>query len=809
MKKITAFLIAVSLLLCCMTVTSFAEEKKLSKDNWSISASSSFVTGDIGAAFDGNTNSYWHTDYYHDGTEFVWVDKCPHAINVMFKGTVNVSGFEYLPRQDNNDTGNWKKYRVFASDDGKTYKQIYEGEFTYEGTDRSAKKVSWGNVAMRAIQIEIISSQGGYGTAAEVSFFTGGTGKTINNGEKLSVEPPVVNEKTENPGTVIERGDEEWKVSASSNDKNNGIANAFDGKAETYWHTAYQTDDANTKIISHDECPHTIDVVFPEVKEISGFVVTPRTGADLGKFQSFDIYSSMDGEKYDKIFSGNFTVIGGDWSDRSASWGNTKMKAIRIVVTSSQSGFGTAAEIKFLKDSDPSARIFDTSKWQIAARTETKENSEASWGAIRNILDGNPTSRWHAFYETEGNNITSIDKCPFWIEIVLPEKDTIEGFAYTPRDDAQQGRLITYNINVSDTDNGDYTTIYNGNENVADSAKKEVNFGIAIEVKRIQIEILDARGGYGAISDFVFTPGQNGTRVVPISDFNDELYNTFLYEIDKSGITVSTDAPASSNRKFMVDGAIDGTGGIAWLSESTKNAASLFFNLGGKHIINEVRITPYQSSGYIGYWEQFDILVSNDGKNYEKLVSDYSFPERSLSEQTVKFDKPIETKYIQFKIKKFNNSRIGCAEISFMQTMAQKDKETGRTEKYTLVIDSPVIKVEKEEGAYEKTIDAAPYISIVGSTLIPLRGLLEEMGATVEWIDKNQTIIIDNGTKKITMQVGSKLVYIENSGNEVRYTMTAPPKIKNGRTYIPVRFVSEHLGYTVGWDGETRTITIG
>ena len=32
--------------------------------------------------------------------------------------------------------------------------------------------------------------------------------------------------------------------------------------------------------------------------------------------------------------------------------------------------------------------------------------------------------------------------------------------------------------------------------------------------------------------------------------------------------------------------------------------------------------------------------------------------------------------------------------------------------------------------------------------------------------------------------------------------------IKNGRTMLPVRFVAENLGGTVGWDGATSSVTI-
>ena len=53
-------------------------------------------------------------------------------------------------------------------------------------------------------------------------------------------------------------------------------------------------------------------------------------------------------------------------------------------------------------------------------------------------------------------------------------------------------------------------------------------------------------------------------------------------------------------------------------------------------------------------------------------------------------------------------------------------------------------------------------------------------------------------------QIENDRVYI----NDVRFNAQVAPIIKDGRTYIPLRFVSEHLGYNVGWDGETRTITI-
>jgi len=38
--------------------------------------------------------------------------------------------------------------------------------------------------------------------------------------------------------------------------------------------------------------------------------------------------------------------------------------------------------------------------------------------------------------------------------------------------------------------------------------------------------------------------------------------------------------------------------------------------------------------------------------------------------------------------------------------------------------------------------------------------------------------------------------------------LDVPPQIINGRTMVPVRFISEGLGAEVGWEDKTKTVTI-
>jgi len=56
----------------------------------------------------------------------------------------------------------------------------------------------------------------------------------------------------------------------------------------------------------------------------------------------------------------------------------------------------------------------------------------------------------------------------------------------------------------------------------------------------------------------------------------------------------------------------------------------------------------------------------------------------------------------------------------------------------------------------------------------------------------------------VNMQIGNKTAYV----NGVPVSLDVPPQIINGRTMVPIRFVSENLGAEVNWDSNTKTVTI-
>lgn len=97
-----------------------------------------------------------------------------------------------------------------------------------------------------------------------------------------------------------------------------------------------------------------------------------------------------------------------------------------------------------------------------------------------------------------------------------------------------------------------------------------------------------------------------------------------------------------------------------------------------------------------------------------------------------------------------------------------------------------------------------PARTMGGYTMVPLRKIFEELGATVEWDDKTRTVTATKGDTRLTYTVGEKHAFKNNQ----KIALAAPGVIRNGSTLVPLRFVSESLGNEVYWEPYTRTVYI-
>ncbi|MEK5321993.1 stalk domain-containing protein [Paenibacillus sp. SEL3] len=90
------------------------------------------------------------------------------------------------------------------------------------------------------------------------------------------------------------------------------------------------------------------------------------------------------------------------------------------------------------------------------------------------------------------------------------------------------------------------------------------------------------------------------------------------------------------------------------------------------------------------------------------------------------------------------------------------------------------------------------------TTLVPLRGVFESLGAQVEWDSKAKKVTASKNDDTLTLNIGSKLAY----KNSKPVQLDAATQIQKGQVLVPLRFVSQSLGAKVNWDQTTRTVTI-
>lgn len=93
---------------------------------------------------------------------------------------------------------------------------------------------------------------------------------------------------------------------------------------------------------------------------------------------------------------------------------------------------------------------------------------------------------------------------------------------------------------------------------------------------------------------------------------------------------------------------------------------------------------------------------------------------------------------------------------------------------------------------------------IDGRTLVPVRGVLEKLGALVTFNNQTQTVIASTPKMDIQLTIGSRTAVV--NGNNV--TLDIPAQVIHDHTFVPLRFIGESLGADVAWDSATRTVRI-
>lgn len=203
-------------------------------------------------------------------------------------------------------------------------------------------------------------------------------------------------------------------------------------------------------------------------------------------------------------------------------------------------------------------------------------------------------------------------------------------------------------------------------------------------------------------------------------------------------------------------------------------------------INGKVKFTPKISNGL-----KYDILRSDNGGPYTKLTD---FP-LSNADFEDKYALGGHTYY--YIVVVYDNGAVlnnyGPYKAVFQESAPNSSKTI------ILQLDNQYASV----NSIKHTLDVKPFLKD-GRTMVPLRFIGEALGAQILWSESEQKITINLSGSNITLWIGNSEAKIDNE----TVFMDVPALINNGRTLIPIRFVSEKLKLKVNFDDNTKQITI-
>lgn len=107
-----------------------------------------------------------------------------------------------------------------------------------------------------------------------------------------------------------------------------------------------------------------------------------------------------------------------------------------------------------------------------------------------------------------------------------------------------------------------------------------------------------------------------------------------------------------------------------------------------------------------------------------------------------------------------------------------------------------------------RAMDVAPFVESE-RTYVPVRYLAYALGIPengVSWDELNQSATLSSPDgKAIIITIGQAVLTVD--GHE--QAMDAPPLLREGRIFLPVRWIAQTLGYEVSWDESNSTVMVG
>jgi hypothetical protein len=97
-----------------------------------------------------------------------------------------------------------------------------------------------------------------------------------------------------------------------------------------------------------------------------------------------------------------------------------------------------------------------------------------------------------------------------------------------------------------------------------------------------------------------------------------------------------------------------------------------------------------------------------------------------------------------------------------------------------------------------------PAVNRSSVVLLPLRPVLDALGAQAEWWPKEKKLQVRRGERLVELWIGTPVAQVDR----MPVQLEVPPLLINGTTYVPLRVVAHAFQAAVRWDALAKTITV-
>jgi hypothetical protein len=102
--------------------------------------------------------------------------------------------------------------------------------------------------------------------------------------------------------------------------------------------------------------------------------------------------------------------------------------------------------------------------------------------------------------------------------------------------------------------------------------------------------------------------------------------------------------------------------------------------------------------------------------------------------------------------------------------------------------------------AFSMNVLGATGTIVNGKTMVPVRGVFEQLGFDVTWNSSTETATIYNSQTSIEIPKGKTYFYV----NGTSFKPDVPQQVINGSLYIPLRAIADSINADTSWNSEQK-----